>query len=285
MQAYWASASGMRASLDSLDRIANNLANEETPGYAAQSGSFADTYTQALAPTATAAPVSGRYTPPGWWGGTGVMATNVTQDFTTSPLQTTSIPTDLAIQGNAFFVVQLPGGGTALTKAGDFQFAPIAGSQNQSMLVTPDGYPVLDTAGKPIVATGLQSTQMTVDGAGQIAWGSATGPRIAMATVPLPDNTLTQAGNNLYTLKPGTVTTIANAPVAAGGAGSTSGGGANTPGTAGADSMVQGALSTSNVDMATEMTNMLQAQQMFQLNAESLQFARQMNQTASTMKA
>jgi len=269
VQSLWTGLNAMQSASSWLDRVGDNLANENTVGFAQDTGSFADTLTMALAPTATAPTQSGRYTPTGWWGGTGSMAVQNAHDFSQLPLQRTDNPMDFAISGPGFFVVQ-SATGPALTKAGNFGWAN-AGN-GKMVLSTPNGEAVLDVNGRPIVqprsAAGA-SAQLSVGPDGQISFGSQKGPKLAIAEFPVPSESLQSIGNNLYMPKAGYTTTIVNR------------GAQGNP----ASTVSSGYLAMSNVDVTTQMTDMIQAQRMFDLNAESIQMTNKMMQLADGIRA
>jgi flagellar basal-body rod protein FlgF len=66
------------------------------------------------------------------------------RDTRPGPIQSTGNPLDMAIVGNAYFQVQTPQG-VRYTKAGNFQM------DGQGMMMTAEGYPVLDAAGQPVI--------------------------------------------------------------------------------------------------------------------------------------
>jgi flagellar basal body rod protein FlgG len=268
MQSLWTSLSGMKSSLNWLDRISNNMANQDTVGFAADKGSFADAYTMALQGNPAVNEQAGRKTPPGWWGGTGVVATGWYKDFSTMPLQQTDNPMDLAIQGDGFFVVDRGDGTLHLTKAGNFTWSK---AQNGVFfLATQQGAPVLDTNGRAITARGGGAHTLQVGPDGSVTLdGRPTGQKIAIAVVALPDEKLVSAGDNEYVAKPGAAVRIVNQ------------GNAMPAGMA----VTQGALSMSNVDMIVEMTDMIQAQNMFALNAKALGIADRMMQDANNIRS
>lgn len=299
-QSMWNSLSALTTSQNWLNATANNLANTNTPGFAADTTSFADTLTQALSGRATAANNASRYTPPGWWGGTGVTTLKTEKNFSQMPLNQTGNPTDLAIQGNAFFVVQGPNNQALLTKAGNFIWSK---QQNGLfVLATPQGQPVLDVSGQPIQMPNSGATSPSAKSAqtfsvgpdGQVSWGGKPAQKIALADVFLPGQTLTSVGNNEFAL---------SGTAGAGGAGGTvgalfAGGLGTTPGTAGTGSLVQvinrtgtpptstvvqGSLAGSNVNMTSAMADVLQAEQMYNLNTEALQLTNKMMNDAVTI--
>ncbi|RIV17214.1 flagellar hook-basal body protein [Alicyclobacillaceae bacterium I2511] len=263
MRSAWIDLSGLQAGQTWLNRVANNLANLNTPGYAAEQGSFADAYTQALMPGATAPAVAARVTPEGWWGGYGVLPTGAAPDFSQMSLQTTGNPLNLAIEGEGFFLV---GGGPQplLTKAGNFIWSRTASGQFE--LATASGQPVLDIHGKPILALHNDTAGFAVSPTGQVSFaGKASGQTLALATVNLPDEKLTPAGDNMYTLLPGGQLTIANQTGAATGQNS-------------GLSVHQGMLAMSNVDATAQLADMLQAQNLYALSASALQMTTKMAQ-------
>src|SRR6185369_13956277 len=91
-------ASGMRARMESLDMLANNIANAETGGYKSDR-EFYNLYTSAEALAQGGEDAS---TLP-------VIERNYT-DFSQGGMRATSNPLDLAIQGKGFFAVDSPAG-------------------------------------------------------------------------------------------------------------------------------------------------------------------------------
>lgn len=258
MQAMWTGLSALKSSSDWLDRVGDNLANMNTPGFAQDQGSFADALTMQLYGAATDPENARRTTPPGWRGGTGVVSVPEGQDFSNMSLQPTNNEMDLAIQGSAFFAVQGPNG-TLYTKAGDFEWAKSA--NGQFLLSTPNGDPVLSTMGQPIVKP-ANAGSMSVGSNGQISFGSVAGPRIAMVDIPEPSSHCVSVGNNLYALGPG-----------------------GTAQAATDSSIQQGYLAMSNVNETTQLSDMIEAQQMFQLNSESIQLTNQMMGIADSIRS
>ena len=139
-----AAASGLQARLDSLDLLANNLANTSTGGYKADR-EFYSTYfspdATGLDPTVGDSPVvEKRWT-----------------DFTQGPLLATGNPTDLALSGPGFFAVDGPRG-PLYTRNGSFRISP------QGRLVTAEGYTVRQTTGKPLDVEPGAPLQISADG-------------------------------------------------------------------------------------------------------------------------
>jgi len=118
-----AAASGLQSRMDSLDLLANNLANTSTSGYKSDR-EFYNTYLSADAlnnpdPAVGDSPVVEKH-----W-----------TDFSQGSLTSTASPTDLALSGRGFFAVNGPNG-PLYTRNGSFQVSP------QGNLVTAEGYAV-----------------------------------------------------------------------------------------------------------------------------------------------
>jgi flagellar basal-body rod protein FlgF len=147
-------ASGLRSSLESLDLLANNLANVQTSGFKTDR-EFYSLY------TASEAAESGAYNP--------TQMPDIERnwtDYAQGNLRQTSNPTDLAISGTGFFTVTGPSG-PLYTRNGAFRLTAAG------RLVTPEGYPLLGSGGKPIQLDPSQRLDLTPQGelrqGGQVA--------------------------------------------------------------------------------------------------------------------
>jgi flagellar basal-body rod protein FlgF len=117
----WMAASGASSQITALDATANNLANANTAGYKVDQAVFQEHLISAM--------YSGRSAREMRYNG--------------GPLQITNKPLDVAVEGDGFFAVRTPRG-ERYTRAGSFQIGP------DGMLVTAQGYAVLDQSGSPI---------------------------------------------------------------------------------------------------------------------------------------
>jgi flagellar basal-body rod protein FlgF len=148
-----AAASGLRTSLQSLDMLANNLANVQTSGYKTDR-EFFDLYTS---PEALQGGDSDPTQMPS-------IEKNWT-DFSQGPLQQTSNQLDFGISGEGFFRVKGPSG-TLYTRNGSFRMSATG------QIITQDGYPVQDSNGNAIQLDPNQ--QLQVSPTGIIAQGGQT---------------------------------------------------------------------------------------------------------------
>ena len=262
MQSLWTGFTGLSTATGWLNRVGDNLANVNTVGFAKDTASFADTYTEALQGSATAPEVSGRYTPLGWWGGSGVMSIGNSKDYSTVlPITTTGNTMDASISGPGYFAVK-GDSGTYLTKAGNFTWSKLA--DGQFALSLPNGMPVLDTTGG-IITEPKGNTGMSIGKDGQIEFNTANGiingPKLALVDVPDQSVSLQPVSDNLYAVKSG-----------------------YTPVPSTNSTVNQGSLSMSNVDMTKELTDMIQAQNMYSLNADSISMTNKMMGIANTLR-
>ena len=106
--ALWTGISGLNASSKELDVIANNLANTNTVGFKAGTTFFADVLSQSISGGASGTMQVGR----------GVSVAEIQTQFSTGSFETTGVGTDVAIDGDGFFMVNDKDDGTYYTRAG-----------------------------------------------------------------------------------------------------------------------------------------------------------------------
>jgi len=174
-----AAASGLRTSLESLDMLANNLANTQTSGYKLDR-EFYDLYTSPDALDASSYDPTQMPTIDKNW-----------TDFAQGSLQQTSNQLDFAIAGDGFFAVNGPSG-KLYTRNGAFRMSATG------QLLTQDGYTVADTKGKPIQLD--PSQPVTVDAQGMIR---QAGQDVAQLQVTSFDNLnqLAKQGSSYFQFK------------------------------------------------------------------------------------
>jgi flagellar basal body rod protein FlgG len=127
--------------MESLDLLANNMANGSTGGYKADR----EFYSLYVSPEAQAdAPSTMPVVEHPWI------------DLSQGVLQATGNPLDIAISGKGFFSVAGPRG-PLYTRAGNFHLA-------NGQIVTSDGYAVTGTNGQPLRATGAGAIEISPDG-------------------------------------------------------------------------------------------------------------------------
>jgi len=133
------SADGAHTQSKRLEVIAHNLANVDTVGFKRELAVFQARYAEQTE-QGLDAPGSGSINDVG--GGTLVRQTKT--DFSAGPMKRTEVPTDMALDGEGFFVVEKDSE-QYLTRAGNFRLTA------RGELVTQQGYPVLSDGGTPVV--------------------------------------------------------------------------------------------------------------------------------------
>lgn len=121
---------GLSAAETQIDVIGNNLANAQTVGFKASTAVFATQFLQTLSLGASPTAESGGTNPRQV--GLGVQVAEITPDFSQGTIEISSSPSDLAIQGDGFFIVQSSQGENLYTRNGIFKL----NSENQLTTAT-----------------------------------------------------------------------------------------------------------------------------------------------------
>ncbi len=147
MRSLFAGVSGLRNLQTQMDVIGNNIANVNTEGFKASRVTFKEGFAQLLQgasrPPGDSGDVSGGVNPVQV--GLGMNIGSIDELFTQGNLESTGVTTDLAIQGNSFFVVS-DGKQNYFTRSGNFQL-----DANGRLVASDNGYVVqgkLATDGK-----------------------------------------------------------------------------------------------------------------------------------------
>ncbi|OAM88625.1 hypothetical protein AW736_16305 [Termitidicoccus mucosus] len=139
--------SGLQAFTKGLEVIGSNIANVNTVAYKGSSTTFSDTFSNTMQSSAPSSGSSSNQS--AMQVGTGVAVGRIAARFTQGGIESTGVPTDLAISGNGFFIVRNPVDGSLFaTRAGDFR------KDDNGFLVTSDGYRVQGLTGTPPTVAG-----------------------------------------------------------------------------------------------------------------------------------
>src|SRR5580704_8104125 len=260
MQALNTAATGMAAQELSVQVIANNIANLQTTGYKKQTVAFQDLIYQHIRRVGAQSSDQGTILPIGIDLGGGVKTVGTPRMMTQGTLSQTGNDLDLAITGEGFFKVLQPDGTFQYTRDGTFQM------DNTGRIVTAQGNPV-----QPTITIPQNSSGLTVNAQGQVSVtqpGSTTSTIIGQIGLTRFINKagLQPVGNNQFTETPSS--------------------GAPQDGLANADgygTITEGSLEQSNVDVVSEMSNMIAAQRAYEMNSKVVSAADQMLQTTSAL--
>jgi flagellar basal-body rod protein FlgG len=195
----------------------------------------------------------GRPTAAGVAIGTGVRAVQAGRSFEQGGLKQTGNMLDVAVQGEGFIKVKLSDGRQALTRDGDLHL------DGRRRLATSSGALVQPTLTIP---AGVSEDRINIGPDGAVTAGGKAIGKIQLVTVRA-QTALQSVGDNAF------VTSAQS--------------GAARPAPA-STTLAQGALESSNTDMAQAMVDMIDAQRTYQLTSKAISTADQMMEIANQVK-
>lgn len=130
MRSLFSAVSGLKSHQTAMDVIGNNVANVNTTGYKGSRVVFQDIFSQTISSATAATDTTGGIN--GKQIGLGVGMSTIGMNMTEGSTQSTSRPLDFAISGEGYFVVQ-SGGGVCYTRNGALEL------DNKGFLVTGNG--------------------------------------------------------------------------------------------------------------------------------------------------
>jgi len=255
-------ALGMSAQQRRVDNIANNLANVNTTGFKQSSIAFQDLFYQnvEISKRGTSANQTGNV-PSHLQLGHGARAVANIRNFTQGSLAETGNPLNIAINGSGFLQVELPDGSVAYTRDGNLAL------DSTGRVVTQSGLPLADFIEVPEDIQGLNISKEGI----VTARLNGDGDVIELGQIELAKfvNTsgLTGMGDNLYAQ-----TEASGLPIF------------GTPGMEGFGTIEQGFLEQSNVDIVTEMVNLISAQRAYETNSKMVQTTEDMMAMTNAIK-
>ena len=253
MRALKIAATGMAAQQLRVETISNNLANMSTTGYNARRAEFADLHYQQQTRAGAINAADGTVLPTGVQVGLGVRPAAISMHLAQGSLAATGGDLDMAIEGNGYFEITLPNGQAAYTRDGALK------RTGDGLIVTSDGYPVVPNITIP---SDVRSITINADGElyayfqqeveaqllGQFNLTGFTNPK-----------GLEALGSNLFA-----ETEASGPPLVA------------VPGEDGLGTVRQGFLESSSVDAVREVTELIEAQRGYEMNAKVISAADQM---------
>ena len=258
---------GLAAAQKEMNVTSNNMANASTVGFKRSYANFGDVFSSDPAANPNTAV------------GGGVLTASVSRDTTAGALRTTGRVTDLALDGRGFFVLQdanTPGTYT-YSRAGNF------GLDANGNMVDPGGNQVVGFGAAPAgVAPNVTYTPTAVQGAVQVPSSYAPGAALpdgtvlpagapillqSMAISPKGEVQGTYSNGQTYTLRFIALATFPND----GGLKSIGTNRFLPTGSSGTANITSGALEQANVDITSELMDMIRAQQVYNGNARILQ--------------
>ena len=261
MQALKIAATGMAAQQMRVDVTAHNISNMSTTGYNARRAEFADLHYQQIRTPGAITAATGEVLPAGVQLGLGVRPSAVSIEVRQGTLRQTGGELDVAIQGDGYIEIELPSGETGYTRDGALKLS------GEGEVVTSEGYRL---AAGITVPEDARSIQINSEG-GVIALfdGQVNGQQIGdiQLTTFINDKGLEAIGENLFL------------ETAASGAANT-----GEPGIDGRGTFRQGYVEDSSVDVVSEITELIEAQRGYELNARVLSAADEMLSSANRIR-
>jgi flagellar basal-body rod protein FlgG len=260
MRALFTAATGMAAQELNVQVISNNIANMRTTGYKKQTAAFQDLIYDHVRRVGAQASDQGTILPVGVDIGGGVKTVGTPRLMTQGTLSPTGGDLDIAVRGEGFFKIQMPDGTFTYTRDGTFT------TDNTGRIVTSQGNPVQPTITIPQGASGI-----TISAQGQVTVtvpGSTTPTLLGQIGLTrfINKTGLQPIGDNLFTETPAS--------------------GAPQDGVANADGfgdLQQGNLEQANVEVVSEMSDLIAAQRAYEMNSKVMGAADQMLQTAAAL--
>lgn len=252
-----------------IDVIGNNIANIDTTGFKKRDARFTELLVQQINNGGKAADEIGRLTPNGIRSGTGAKLAQSKIVLSQGTLTETNRELDTAFtKENQFYRVRNRDTGEIMfTRDGAFYFSRLEGTEPLMRLVTGAGHPVLDENDAPIVIDG-ETKEVKISENGRVVVTKADGSTqtftFGVTQIDKPQF-LEQKGENLLGFpaaadEAAREAAVTNLNLAA----------------PQAIAIQQHALERSNVDLAKEMTDLINAQRSYQFQARSLSIADQM---------
>jgi len=257
-------ASGMSAQNKNIDIIANNIANVNTTAFKNVRGNFEDLFYQTVR-RAGATDANGIEDPTGFQVGLGTVLRSTQRDFRQGSIVTTGQQFDIAIEGPGFFQITVPTGlasnDVAYTRDGTFTL------NSNGQLVTRQGYLLRDN-----ITISNDATSVTILTDGTVIEftpgnpGGTTVGNIELARFVNPAG-LSALGENLYE-----ETDASNTPIT------------GTPASGEFGRLRQGAVESANVNVVSEIVDLIQTQRAFEFNAQTIRAADEMLQLIGNLR-
>jgi flagellar basal-body rod protein FlgG len=244
LKAFSTAATGMDAQQTMIDAIANNLANVSTNGFKRSQVNFQDLLYLKMR-EADREVASGVLAPSGLEIGSGVRVASTSRNFNVGEVQSTGGELDVAIQGDGFFKVTLPSGEERYTRDGAFQ------RDATGKIVTASGFQV-----NPGITIPQDATAVDIAADGTVSAVTPAGKQVLglLEIYRFPNNAgLSSEGGNLYRQTEASGTGIAG-----------------KAGELGCGSLLSKYLEKSNVEMVTELVNLINAQRAYEINSRTI---------------
>jgi flagellar basal-body rod protein FlgG len=258
IRALYTAASGMNAQQANIDNVAHNLANVNTTGFKKGRMEFEDLVYQQIKAPGSPTSTEGQ-APVGLDAGLGARVVATARNFSTGNLRATNSPLDLAIEGQGFLQISLPGGETGYTRAGTMHL------NAEGQIVTNEGYPL-----EPAITIPANATSVSISKDGIVSAATPGQPPQQVGTIELANFQnpagLEARGGNMFV-----ISNASGDPIT------------GVPGSDGLGTIAQGFLEDSNVSVVEEMVNMILGQRAYEASSKVIRAADEMLQQVNSL--
>ncbi|MBS1982544.1 MAG: flagellar basal-body rod protein FlgG [Bdellovibrionales bacterium] len=260
LNALNAAATGMTAQSKQVEVISNNIANADTVSFKKSRAEFQDLlYHTVKDPGAATSATTAN--PTGVQIGAGVQLAAVSRENGQGSPRGTNRDLDVMIYGNGYFSVQLPNGEIGFTRDGSFQLS------QEGRVETSQGYPVVPEI---VIPPNAVAVNISADGRVSVSAGSNKEVQevgqLQVTNFANPGGLISQ-GNNVFLQSSSSGAAVPG-----------------NPGENGSGSLMQKFLESSNVSPVTEMTDLIRAQRVYELNSKVITSTDQMMSTLNQLK-
>ncbi|MCD4831062.1 MAG: flagellar basal-body rod protein FlgG [Anaerohalosphaeraceae bacterium] len=255
LKAFSTAATGMSAQQMMVDVTANNLANINTTGFKRSQIDFQDLLYIKMREFGSETS-SGVTSPGGLEVGSGVRPASTVKVFTEGELVNTGRSLDIAIAGDGFFQMTMPDGTIKYTRDGSLQL------NATGAIVNANGNILAPSITVPTDAVGIE-----IGKDGSVNVSDSTGAQSVVGTIQLArfanPSGLSSDGNNLLAETPASGTPTVG-----------------TAGESGFGSLEGGFLEKSNIQMVSELVNLITAQRAYEVNSRAIKAGDEMLRNA-----
>lgn len=226
----YSGAAGMRVGQDYQSLITENLAMQSVPGFKQSLPVFTTDQTLSSSGSLTSSgnPAAIHMTP--------------VTDFSQGPIEPSTSPYHLAVEGKSFFEVKEKDGTTTYTRNGAFTVSPTG------QVLTSDGAAVCGSGGTPLTVDPTKASQATVGSDGTISIDGTSSGKFDLAHFGNASASLTAIAHGRYSAKAGTA----------------------QEGPAAGDQILSNSLEGSNASPIEAMADMIQASRLYEANSKSI---------------
>jgi flagellar basal-body rod protein FlgG len=251
-------ATGMMMQQKSVDTIANNLANVNTPGFKKGRVSFEDLVYRQAGNTSS---IGGAEGATNFWQGNGVGLASLTKSFAPGELRQTNSNLDIAIQGEGFLEFVMPDGSAAFGRGGTLTV------NKEGFLANSEGQPI-----KPTIHIGSDAKDITIQTNGRVLVrqrdqvDSTEVGQIGLVRFSDTSGLIAQ-GSNMYRTSEGSGEAIYG-----------------KPNEDGLGSVAQGFIESSNVKLVEEMVDLMVAQRAYETSVKVIQASDEMLSMSNNLR-